>query len=164
MDQEDVWRFTVEMYGRDGVAPLFLTLQERCGLDVNMMLFMFYLGTKGQAPSSISALEMAVKDWRDKVIIPLRQTRRYLKNDPSEAAQALRQKVKSDELQAERIEQHILCDAVQTVATSDPLAAAHAYLSPNRFDLSQAECDAAFVSLCRLMGVTNTASPLRLEP
>ena len=91
MDHEDVWRFTVEMYGRDGVAPLFLTLQERCGLDVNMMLFMFYLGQKGRAPHSISALEMAVKDWRDKVIIPLRQTRRYLKNQSRETAQALRQ-------------------------------------------------------------------------
>lgn len=157
MDHEDVWQFTVKMYGRDGVAPLFLTLQERCGLDVNMMLFMFYLGTQGKAPSSISALETAVKDWRDNVIIPLRQTRRYLKNAQGDAAQALRQKVKSDELQAERIEQHILCDTVQTVAASDGLAAARAYLSPTRFDLSQAECDAAFASLCGLMGLRQTA-------
>ena len=141
MDHEDVWRFTVEMYGRDGVAPLFLTLQERCGLDVNMMLFMFYLGQKGRAPHSISALEMAVKDWRDKVIIPLRQTRRYLKNQSRETAQALRQKVKSDELQAERIEQHILCDAVETIEATDPLAAAHAYLSPIRW-CSAHRCDA----------------------
>ena len=46
MDQEEVWAFMVEMYGRDGVAKLCLDLQERCDLDVNMLLFMFFLGQK----------------------------------------------------------------------------------------------------------------------
>ena len=53
MNAEEVWTFTVEMYGRDGVAPLCLELQERCDLDVNMLLFMFYLGQRGLAPHSI---------------------------------------------------------------------------------------------------------------
>jgi uncharacterized protein (TIGR02444 family) len=153
MDQEEVWAFTVKMYGRDGVAKLCLELQDRCGLDVNMLLFMFFLGQKGLAPHSISALEDAVRDWRDCVIIPLRQTRRFLRNADSDAAQDLRQKVKSNELQAERIEQHILCEAVQTVPSDDALAAAHAYLSPNRFELDQAQCDQTLRELSVLMGI-----------
>ena len=152
MDQEDVWAFTVAMYGRDGVAKLCLELQDRCGLDVNMLLFMFYLGQKGLAPHSVNALEEAVRDWRDNVIIPLRQTRRFLRDEPRKAAQDLRQKVKADELQAERIEQHILCDAVEPIPSSDPFAAARAYLSPNRFDLEQVDCDQAVDRLIVLMG------------
>ena len=31
MDQDEVWTFTVGMYGRDGVAKLCLELQERLG-------------------------------------------------------------------------------------------------------------------------------------
>ncbi|KZB70526.1 MULTISPECIES: TIGR02444 family protein [Thalassospira] len=153
MDQEEVWAFTVEMYGRDGVAKLCLDLQERCDLDVNMLLFMFFLGQKGLAPLSISSLEGAVRDWRENVIKPLRHTRRHLRDDPRASAQELRQKVKSDELQAERIEQHILCDAVETVPSDDLLAPAHAYLSPNRFELDQAACDKALGDLTRLMGI-----------
>lgn len=153
MDQEEVWAFTVAMYGRDGVAKLCLDLQERCDLDVNMLLFMFFLGQKGLAPLSISALEASVRDWRENVIKPLRQTRRHLRDDPRISAQELRQKVKSDELQAERIEQHILCDAVETVPSDDPMAAAHAYLSPNRFALDQQACDKALGDLTRMMGI-----------
>jgi uncharacterized protein (TIGR02444 family) len=152
VDQEEVWAFTVAMYGRDGVAKLCLDLQDRCGLDVNMLLFMFYLGQKGLAPHSVNALEEAVRDWRDNVIIPLRQTRRFLRDEPRKAAQDLRQKVKADELQAERIEQHILCDAVKPMPSNDPYAAARAYLSPNRFDLEQNDCDQAVDRLITLMG------------
>ncbi|MBX2833308.1 MAG: TIGR02444 family protein [Rhodospirillales bacterium] len=152
MDQEEVWTFTVGMYGQSGVAKLCLELQERCGLDVNMLLFMFFLGRKGLAPHSISSLEDAVRDWRDNAIIPLRRTRQFLRDNARPAAQALRQQVKADELQAERIEQHMLCDAVEPIPCNDPYAGAHAYLSPTRFDLTQEECDAALSKLIRLMG------------
>jgi uncharacterized protein (TIGR02444 family) len=153
MNAEEVWTFTVEMYGRDGVAPLCLELQERCDLDVNMLLFMFYLGQKGLAPHSISALENAVRDWREQVIVPLRNTRRFLRNADWESAQKLRAKVKNDELTAERIEQELLCDAVETIPAGDPMAPARAYLSPTRFDLSQPKCDTALEQLraCMLL-------------
>lgn len=153
MDKEEVWAFTVGMYGREGVAKLCLELQERCGLDVNMLLFMFHLGQKGLAPHSISALENAVKDWRNNVIVPLRQVRRFLREQPRKKAQELRQNVKSDELLAERVEQHILCDAVKTIPADDPYAAARAYLSPTRFDLNQNACDQALDDLISLMGL-----------
>lgn len=152
MDQEEVWAFTVAMYGRDGVAKLCLELQNRCGMDVNILLFMFYLGQKGLAPHSVNALEKSARDWRKNVIIPLRQTRRFLRDAPCVAAQDLRQKVKADELQAERIEQHILCDAVKPIPSSDPYAAVRAYLSPNRFNLEQDDCDQALDRLITLMG------------
>lgn len=151
MKAEDVWAFTVEMYGRDGVAPLCLELQERCDLDVNMLLFMFYLGQKGQAPHSISALENVVRDWREQVIVPLRNARRFLRTADRDSAQQLRGKVKNDELAAERIEQELLCDAVETVPVGDPMVPARAYLSPTRFKMSQSECDAALEQLCASM-------------
>ncbi|OSQ45703.1 TIGR02444 family protein [Thalassospira alkalitolerans] len=157
MNAEEVWTFTVEMYGRDGVASLCLELQESCGLDVNMLLFMFCLGQNGLAPYSISALENAVRNWREQVIVPLRSARRFLRNVDRDDAQKLRGKVKNDELSAERIEQKLLCDAVETIPANDPFAPAHAYLSPTRFNLSQSECDQALYLLCTRMGLIKKA-------
>ncbi|MCC9620082.1 TIGR02444 family protein [Thalassospira sp. MA62] len=154
MTQEDLWAFTVEMYGREGVAKLCLDLQERCGLDVNMLFFMFFLGQQGKAPHSISALETAVRDWRENVIIPLRQTRRHMRSDPRKSAQELRNRIKADELQAERIEQQILCETVHVMPDTDQWAAAHAYLSPTRFNLDQKTCTKAVETLLRLMGLS----------
>lgn len=147
MNTEDVWKFTVALYGRPRIAELCLELQDRCGLDVNMLLFMLWLGRKGYAPHSIAALEAAVRDWRENVILPLRATRRHLRSWERTEAQKLRESVKRDELAAERVEQQLLCEAVESVPAKNAMAAAHAYLSPTRFSLSQAECDEALARI-----------------
>tara|TARA_R110000751_G_scaffold78436_9_gene158193 strand:+ start:5653 stop:6210 length:558 start_codon:yes stop_codon:yes gene_type:complete len=144
MDAKALWKFTVAFYGRPGVAPMCLSLQEKCGLDVNLLLFLAWLGLQDKAPHSISALENAVRAWRENVISPLRTTRRYLRDDPSVGVQALREQLKKDELVGERIEQELLCAAVETIpANQDKTAPMRAYLSPTRFDLTQDECNEA---------------------
>ena len=39
-----LWAFSLAVYGGDGVAEECLDLQERLGLDVNILLFAAFLG------------------------------------------------------------------------------------------------------------------------
>ncbi|OSQ38538.1 hypothetical protein TMES_10190 [Thalassospira mesophila] len=148
MDAKALWKFTVAFYGRPGVAPVCLDLQEKCGLDVNLLLFLAWLGLQEKAPHSISALEAAVRDWRENVILPLRTLRRHMRENPRDTVQSLRDQIKKDELAAERIEQELLCEAVETIpAGHDKTAPLRAYLSPTRFNLDQDECNDALKTL-----------------
>ncbi|HEX6103216.1 MAG TPA: TIGR02444 family protein, partial [Alphaproteobacteria bacterium] len=41
------WSFSVALYGRPGVAPACLALQDRFGCDVNLLLFAIWAGRCG---------------------------------------------------------------------------------------------------------------------
>ena len=53
MRDEDFWRFSTRIYRLDRVADSCLALQDRFGVDVNMMLFCCWSGvTIGRLPTS----------------------------------------------------------------------------------------------------------------
>ncbi|HEX6143652.1 MAG TPA: TIGR02444 family protein [Geminicoccaceae bacterium] len=116
----DLWTFSLRVYGDEEVESACLALQDRHGLDVNLILLACWLGRRGVAldPRRLADLERAVAPWRDEVIRPLRGVRRALKarlqgplpGGPATAedAGAIRAKVKAMELAAERVEQRIL--------------------------------------------------------
>ncbi len=126
------WDFSCAVYGRPGVAEACLALQDRCGLDVNILLFCCWAGARGQA---LGAAELggridAVRPWQDQVVKPLRAARRWLKTQqtvPNESAEALRQAIKARELEAERLEQVILAEGapIGEGQGTPVLAAAH---------------------------------------
>jgi len=63
--------------------------------------------------AALGARIEAVRPWRDQVVKPLRAARRWLKGQqtaPSESAEALRQAIVAQELEAERLEQLILAE------------------------------------------------------
>lgn len=103
------WTWSLAIYGRPGVEQGLLELQDRHGLDVNMLLFACWLAVDRRRPLSINEckrLLAATADWRDNVIRPLRGIRRFLKsNSKSVGAESLRAKVKRLELEAERVMQ-----------------------------------------------------------
>jgi uncharacterized protein (TIGR02444 family) len=106
------WDFSLRVYGQPGAAPACLALQDRHGLDVNLLLLCCWLGHCQRAKPSraeIARLADAVSAWHNDVVRPLRQARRRLKAPgPAIApalAEALRQEVKRLELDAEHIEQ-----------------------------------------------------------
>ena len=45
------WSFSTEFYGRTGVAPACLVLQDRFGCDVNLLLFALWAARRGAACS-----------------------------------------------------------------------------------------------------------------
>lgn len=132
------WDFSNAVYGRSGVAKACLSLQDRRGLDVNLLLFCCWAGMRGWqlTAAELAARIDAVRPWQDQVVKPLRAARRWLKEQhtaPAEAAEALRQAIKAQELEAERLEQQILAEGATTEEKpgTSALAAANlkAYLS-----------------------------------
>lgn len=109
------WDFSLTVYVRPGVADACLALQDRLGLDVNLLLFCCWTGSQGRRLDSVemARLMAAVEDWQRSIVGPLRAVRRRLKELPggtSGEAGALRLAVKDCELAAERIEQTMLHD------------------------------------------------------
>jgi uncharacterized protein (TIGR02444 family) len=111
------WRFSLTTYRRPGVAPACLALQDRCGLDVNLLLLCLFAAKSGRALSAADlgrAMRRAAPIQAG-IIAPLRAARRALKRqaelaDPSLAAAAhrLRAAILRHELAAEHFEQTAL--------------------------------------------------------
>ncbi len=111
------WDFSLAVYGRPGVAEACLRLQDRHGLDVNLLLVCCWAGTRGRGlePTGMARLAASVADWHHAVVQSLRGVRRWLKTQtaaPADLAGALRTTIKGKELEAERIEQQLLYEAL----------------------------------------------------
>ncbi|HVW71240.1 MAG TPA: TIGR02444 family protein [Steroidobacteraceae bacterium] len=106
-----LWDFSVSLYGKPGVAQECLSLQERFGVDVMLLLLAAYGGAElGALLSSedLAEADRLVAQWRGNVVRRLRGLRQFLKASPDAPTQALRAKVKEAELDSERIEAAIL--------------------------------------------------------
>ena len=120
------WRFSLNFYRQSGVAEACIALQDDCGVDVNLMLFLFWLAANGRQLSvdNIKELDQTVRTWRDLTIIPIRDVRRRLKAAPTlvEAGkqEAFRVKVKAVELEAERLQQEALYACTQSGPLGKP--------------------------------------------
>jgi uncharacterized protein (TIGR02444 family) len=108
------WRFSLHFYRQTGVSDACIALQDGCGVDVNLLLFLFWLASEGRQLSAdeVKKLDGQVRSWRELTIVPIRDTRRKLKGAPTlvEPGQqeAFRNKVKTVELEAERLQQEAL--------------------------------------------------------
>lgn len=112
-DRTPFWNFSGSVYGRAGVAEACLTLQDRHGLDVNLLLFCAWAGTRGRRldGGDLGLLRQASRPWQDNVVAPLRAARRWLKQQaavPEDLGETFREQVKGLELQAEMLEQLVL--------------------------------------------------------
>ena len=103
--------YALKVYGTQGVPPACLLLQERFGLDVNVLLFAAFLGAvRGEAlaPADLDTVAATVGDWHREVVRPLRAVRQRLKTGPTPAPDAatgiLRGKLQKIEIEAELIE------------------------------------------------------------
>lgn len=129
MPSNPFWVFSLAVYDRPGVADACLALQDRLGLDVNLLLFCLWAGHCGHRLSAeeLAALDAASAPWRDSVIRPLRGVRRWLKQPAQEGdadASALRREIQRLELAAERRAQDLLHARLPLAATApDPEAA-----------------------------------------
>jgi uncharacterized protein (TIGR02444 family) len=112
-----LWRFSLAVYRQEGVEEECLGVQERCGVDVNLLMLCAYVGAAEGAVLSASDVADALEAsgaWHGNVVKTLRQVRRTLKPwGAGEGAfanlvEALRTKVKGAELEAEQIEQAMM--------------------------------------------------------
>ncbi|MBN3456057.1 TIGR02444 family protein [Mycobacterium sp. DSM 3803] len=101
--------FALRVHGADGVAQACVLLQDRFGLDMNLLLFAARVGTTGRlTPALLAAATERVEQWHAEVVRPLRSVRRRLKSGPAPAPNPatteLRDELKSLEIRAELIE------------------------------------------------------------
>jgi len=117
-----LWDFALAVYMAPGVSTACLELQERFGVDVNLLLFSAWMG--GARGVDLSAADVAgaqalVRAWHAEIVKPLRTVRQALKAGPdpapSERTETLRNKIKAVEVHAERIELSVLQDHGLTV-------------------------------------------------
>src|ERR1051326_4222180 len=102
---EAFWRFSLALYSRPGVAETLIALQERAGLDVNLILFGLWLGAYEARLLSADELlqaRAAIAPLTSTAVAPLRQLRRQLKPASDSDLQALRRRVAGLEIEADR--------------------------------------------------------------
>lgn len=116
----EFWRFSLAVYEPADVANEALALQEAIGLDVNLLLFCAWLGTRSIAlsRSDIEAASRIVTRWHESVVRPLRSVRQQMKVDYGDAFANLGARVKEIELEAEQIEQAMLFAYAQDIQSS----------------------------------------------
>jgi uncharacterized protein (TIGR02444 family) len=112
------WNFSLSVYGRDGVPDACLRLQDRLGVDVNVLLYCCWVAECGYAAMDEPALQRVldlVAPWKAEIVAPLRAVRRAMKGkyDGFEPVrqETLRGTVKRIELDAERLQQDALFNA-----------------------------------------------------
>lgn len=108
------WQFSLDFYQRDGVAGACLMLQDRLGLDVNILLYAAWLASQGRTATvaDFEQVDLLIAPWREEVIRPLRRIRRWLKEPgpdvPAGSVGEYRAGIKSAELEAEKIAQDMI--------------------------------------------------------
>lgn len=117
------WTFSLGLYRQPGVAEACLQLQDRCGVDVNVALFLLWraLDQRRLRDDAVRALIDAVRPWQSEVIAPIRGLRRMLKSGApllkQGDAEVFRNKIKAIELEAERLQQEAMAALAPDLAS-----------------------------------------------
>src|SRR5215475_11310194 len=127
------WTFSLGYYRGAGVSEACLELQDNCGVDVNVVLFLLWMASQKRtlAAADVKALADEVRPWQVDVIGPIRALRRKLKTDAplldKGSAELFRTKIKAVELESERLQQQAMyalaADLKSEIAPSTEAAA-----------------------------------------
>lgn len=105
------WRFSLRLYASTEVQSACLALQDKCGVDVNVLMFVLWAASERSVlgVGKIRAVDRVIKPWRTGTVVPLRTLRRALKAPPRAIvpgdAEHLRARIKAAELMAENLQQ-----------------------------------------------------------
>ena len=122
------WRFSLHTYRQPGVPQTCLDLQNRYGVDVNLLLFWLWAGQDLGVVATADHVKQAdetIAEWRTNMILPLRSARTWAKTQPlmaDEACARLRDAIKRDELVAEQIQQALLFEFARKLPRSSARA------------------------------------------
>ena len=166
------WDFTLSIYRRDGVSPALIALQDRLGLDVNFLLACLYAGSRGTklADGDFARLEDAAAPLRKNLIHPLRQVRRWLKDQSTiakESADPIRRAVLAQEIESEGLQQRAM-EARLALASgaADPALAAGnlaRYLAWSKATAAAPDLDGLALVLARAFEEPAETARSRLE-
>lgn len=128
LTSEKLWEFAVRTYSTPGVSDACLTLQNRYGADVNMLLYCCWISDRlGAFPPELftRATEFS-SEWVSNTVVPLRSARTWMKDAdfaaesvPTEDCMRVRQEIKTVELESEKIQLQVLESMVTPKQTPD---------------------------------------------
>ena len=128
----DFWSFSLGLYARPGLPDLLLRLQDTQGADVNLLLFVLWRARLGQRFDAdlLADVAAAAEPWRRGVRVPLRPAPPAAKPlaEGSPSRSALRETLKSAELEAERLAQVAMDATPEGIPAASPAEAARAGL------------------------------------
>ena len=126
--QQNFWDYSVATYRKAGVAEACLHLQEKLGIDVNVLLYCCWYGcTRGtlDGPAMHRILSFA-EPWAENVVRPLRAARTWMKAVgcdppfvPGDECMALREEIKRTELKAEHLQENRMQALTRGAAPQD---------------------------------------------
>jgi uncharacterized protein (TIGR02444 family) len=168
--RERFWDYSLRVYGLAGVANACLSLQDRFGLDINLLLYCCWLGANDRVldPATLGRADEFARPWADNVVKPLRAARRWMKHRASpspissEDYAQLRGAIKALELSAERLQQQVLEHVAdsgvgQAPQRTDPLSTMVAnvrrYLGTSAIDGDPSGSEALVILLAAAAGV-----------
>jgi len=102
---ESLWRFSLMVYSRPGIAAALIGLQDRGGHNVNLILYGLWLAICGGYrldTAGLARARAAIAGLDQAVVAPLRRLRRELKPAPDPDIQEIRRRVLALEIAAER--------------------------------------------------------------
>ncbi|RUM96634.1 TIGR02444 family protein [Pseudaminobacter arsenicus] len=124
------WAYSLSLYRKEGVPAACLLLQDTYGVDVNILLLGLYCAARldiGLTGTDIALLDEEIREFRECVVLPLRVSRRRLKDMPlGVSGETIRNKIKEIELRAEQLEQAIIMkwlDDAKPVSSAPNIAA-----------------------------------------
>jgi uncharacterized protein (TIGR02444 family) len=109
-----LWRFSLAYYATKGIPEVLIGLQDKLGIDVNIVLLLLWLASQGRVlgDDDMERIGGLSRGWQETVVSPLREVRRALKtNSPlveAQLAEPFRTKIKVLELEAEHLQQDAL--------------------------------------------------------
>jgi uncharacterized protein (TIGR02444 family) len=106
-----------------------MALQDRRGLDVDMLFFCLFAGSRGRTlgDNELKQLEACIAPWRENVLRPTRHVRRWLKDQsllPKQSVDALRRGVLTHEIQAESLQQRLMETQIEVSEAAPDVRAA----------------------------------------
>ncbi len=114
------WDYSLSLYGKPEVAESCIFLQDKYGLDVNLLLFCLWIAASGRGALEAVEIDDCIRrtgDWREQVIEPLRSIRRVCRDRPLGVPGFLLEiftpLMHDIELEAEHVEQLVLADTVR---------------------------------------------------
>ena len=117
MKNSPLWRFSNNIYRKEGVSEILLHVQDKFSIDVNMILFVAWLASinRSLTAADIQDAQKLVSRWRVMVIVPVRNIRRSLKYFTG--TDYLYEDVKNLEIDTEKEELKILYDNYITLSS-----------------------------------------------
>ena len=105
------WDYALEVYGREGMSPALIALQDRHTLDVNMMLLSLWVSHSGRGVLNDAEMAHVLQvsaNWNPEIVCGLRRVRILLRDEvalvPKELSDAVRKHILALEIDCEHVE------------------------------------------------------------